>query len=837
MESLLTLPGFESFAAAADDGAGHDGSPQPQPDGGAASSGSTMPGPLDADAAREGNQNTPEQQKELPRLLGMPNLQPAKAASLKASSLATLNALNMEIGEKALRMINDQYQKDLAAAPPKTQLSRLEEAVLCTKQSSVKTLHRTTVKERHGAVRPGEPPGPAEDLGMAQPAPGRPDEEPADAGPTLAEPPASEWKDVEEPADARSAPTEPPPAAEQPAGKERAPERPRLDWSSFPNGPPPWRRKGALAAASAAAAGAGDAEDKGSAAASRQPLPGPCGPTMCAEAFKLPAGAPLDLHSGTASAGSSAWGLSSSSASVLSRDVEGGRGVPAAHAVPGCTSSPSCLLQQGLSRAAEVTRAEEPSGSTSHAGTLERGSHGQDATRGACEARGQAWQQRPAFDDARGRRAARIINRRISRSGALIPDLGPSAGAPGSRNSTAAAAAGAETAGEANKAGGKEEVCSRATTREEVEVPVRSEQRAEFHPSKLDAVEPASTGTGSNPSIASSIVSTPQIGTPSGEPRTPPSRTDLSEHQEVMGQSITQEDALRSLSELVEGHSSHEAYRGPLSSTADVVAREEELRRLVQGLLNKACPENAARLARHLASDAAPQSGEELVLVIGLVTKKAVAEPQYADTYADLVCSLVSKIPAFPSASGGRPVTLKSALLNIVQSEYNSIPATMDGRQMGPEWLQQKARFIAIMHFIGKLFLRRLLPAKIIVAILEERLGRRRSSGPPPEEHVVECVCELLLAIGQALESMPVGGDALSRVCEWLRELAGQSRGDGGPVYSKRIRFVMQGVIDARAMGWAKNSFKEVAKTKEEVRLDQERELSARASRRYGPSA
>merc|ERR1711920_1080027 len=87
-----------------------------------------------------------------------------------------------------------------------------------------------------------------------------------------------------------------------------------------------------------------------------------------------------------------------------------------------------------------------------------------------------------------------------------------------------------------------------------------------------------------------------------------------------------------------------------------------------------------------------------------------------------------------------------------------------------------------------------------------------------PEEHVVECICELLRSIGFTLESTPVGKNALVQVCGRLKDLKSQKLKDGKSLLSKRVQFTIQDVLDARAADWTMKSFNKSAKTKEEVR-------------------
>merc|ERR1719163_1012726 len=56
-----------------------------------------------------------------------------------------------------------------------------------------------------------------------------------------------------------------------------------------------------------------------------------------------------------------------------------------------------------------------------------------------------------------------------------------------------------------------------------------------------------------------------------------------------------------------------------------------------------------------------------------------------------------------------------------------------------------------------------------------------------------------------------------------MLELKTSTREDGKQVYSKRIQFAIQDVLDTRQAGWTKKVFKTAAKTKEEVRLDMQR--------------
>ncbi|CAE8640290.1 unnamed protein product [Polarella glacialis] len=277
------------------------------------------------------------------------------------------------------------------------------------------------------------------------------------------------------------------------------------------------------------------------------------------------------------------------------------------------------------------------------------------------------------------------------------------------------------------------------------------------------------------------------------------------------------------------------------SATAYRVQRasqEMDVKRTVQGLLNKICPESLASIVEKIAA-VQVDTLEQLEHFIELVFKKALAEPHYCETYADLVFSLKSVYPQFPDPEGGKPVTFKGLVLNICQSEFEELLTSADlsdeekakCNEAELEMLrrQRKDRMRANMKFIGHLFLRQLLSAKVIGSVICE-LVLYELTDELPEEHALECASELLLAIGFTLESMPAGQVFISQACARLQDLVKRKLPDTGKAaYCMRIKFMIQDVLDTRAAGWTKKVFKSQAKTKDEIRMDQERELRDKA--------
>jgi len=104
----------------------------------------------------------------------------------------------------------------------------------------------------------------------------------------------------------------------------------------------------------------------------------------------------------------------------------------------------------------------------------------------------------------------------------------------------------------------------------------------------------------------------------------------------------------------------------------------EALNRNVCALLNKICPENLDTIVEKLANIEL-QKAAELECVIKAILGKALVEPHYCETYADMVFALQKKYPEFPPENEGeRPLTFTRVMLNTVQNEFESLPTTFE---------------------------------------------------------------------------------------------------------------------------------------------------------------
>eukprot|EP00403_Amphidinium_massartii_P027787 CAMPEP_0178390786 /NCGR_PEP_ID=MMETSP0689_2-20121128/10825_1 /TAXON_ID=160604 /ORGANISM="Amphidinium massartii, Strain CS-259" /LENGTH=749 /DNA_ID=CAMNT_0020011305 /DNA_START=1 /DNA_END=2251 /DNA_ORIENTATION=+ len=256
----------------------------------------------------------------------------------------------------------------------------------------------------------------------------------------------------------------------------------------------------------------------------------------------------------------------------------------------------------------------------------------------------------------------------------------------------------------------------------------------------------------------------------------------------------------------------------------------DELKRTVQSQLNKICPENATTIARQLGQ-AHLRDVSEMELLIRLIFEKALAEPHYCETYADLALALRTELPEFAREDGSKPITFKAVLLNYCQHEFDSLPTVLEwdaeqSASMDPEELEfrtkkRKDRALANMKFIGHLFLRQLLSTKVISSVAQDLAGCQDES-TLPKEHVIECLCELLMATGLTLEAHPIGKHAVTQVCSRLLDIKQRRNAAGKSCYSKRLQFMVQDLLDARNAGWRKKTFVSAATTKDEIKMQME---------------
>lgn len=263
----------------------------------------------------------------------------------------------------------------------------------------------------------------------------------------------------------------------------------------------------------------------------------------------------------------------------------------------------------------------------------------------------------------------------------------------------------------------------------------------------------------------------------------------------------------------------------------------EILERRVRSLLNKICPDNLQVITEQLAAIEL-KNVEQLETIIKLIFGIALTDPHYCETYADMVFTLKSRYPEFPAERDGeKAVTFARALLNTCQNEFESLPTTfeptdeerarMEPADLAHEMQLRKKKMLANMKFIGHLFLRQLLAVKVIGQVVHDLIGIKEGL---PEEHMIECTCELLCTIGYTLDLTQNGKALMSQFFSRLVDLKRSKTADEKAfAFSMRVRFQIQNLIDLRQNGWQRKLFREVAKTKDEVKGEAIKQAQATA--------
>ncbi|CTQ41146.1 Eukaryotic translation initiation factor 4G [Babesia microti strain RI] len=242
------------------------------------------------------------------------------------------------------------------------------------------------------------------------------------------------------------------------------------------------------------------------------------------------------------------------------------------------------------------------------------------------------------------------------------------------------------------------------------------------------------------------------------------------------------------------------------------ISREEAITRQVNSMLNKLTIEKFETIADKIAVLVEKTTSVgELNLIANLVLDKAVIEPDWSEMYADLCQILKWRAPHF-EAQG--KFSFSTCLLSKIQHEYECMP-----RELSPYTADDagshklKKRLLGIVKIIGELFLRKMFGFKVINSLVIDLVISREE----PFEHFIECFLQLIYTTGYYIEQSTYN-PALDMWFGRLTELMGRK------VYSKRIKYVMQDVLDLRKSNWKKNLHRETAKALSELRYQVEAE-------------
>lgn len=189
------------------------------------------------------------------------------------------------------------------------------------------------------------------------------------------------------------------------------------------------------------------------------------------------------------------------------------------------------------------------------------------------------------------------------------------------------------------------------------------------------------------------------------------------------------------------------------------------------------------------------RSAAELEILVTFIVTKTLAEPHFSQTLADAVSMLIAQCPEFPPDGDGlKKQTLVRMLLNLCQDEFESLPERLDLLASRPEAERLRAKALALMEFIGDLFMRQLIPLQVIGKVVHDLIG---FSGEP-DPCRIDMVCVLLSLIGPRLDVAVIGKAFMSKFAAKLRPLCF----DGSWALPERTRSTIQDILELRRNGW-----------------------------------
>ncbi|KAK2195089.1 bifunctional MIF4G-like [Babesia duncani] len=237
----------------------------------------------------------------------------------------------------------------------------------------------------------------------------------------------------------------------------------------------------------------------------------------------------------------------------------------------------------------------------------------------------------------------------------------------------------------------------------------------------------------------------------------------------------------------------------------------ESIRRLIKGNLNKLTIEKFETLAEKIATQCESLSNySHLETIVALIIDKAVLEPDWSEMYADLCQILYWRSLEFNV--GDKSLSFSSALLTKIQQEYETTPHDLlINAQENDDELHSKrlkTRILGTVKMIGELFQRKMLGFKIVSKVVKDLV----IANEEPLEHYIECFVQLVYCTGYFIDSNPNLRPVLDMWFGRLKELM-LKKG-----YSKRIKCVMQDVLDLSKAQWRKKIHRETAKSLSDLR-------------------
>lgn len=257
-----------------------------------------------------------------------------------------------------------------------------------------------------------------------------------------------------------------------------------------------------------------------------------------------------------------------------------------------------------------------------------------------------------------------------------------------------------------------------------------------------------------------------------------------------------------------------------------------------KSILNKLSIEKFDKLSDQLI-EVAVRGLEVLKGVIEMVIAKAQMEWHFSTMYAELCAKIAqTDMPAI-TLDDDEVVTdthklFRKLLLQRCQKEFEAKPE-IEGLEDLPEderlekELIMKRASLGHIRFVGELFKQRMLSSRIMHECVSILFGDVAA----PDEESLECLCNLLSTIGQALEANAREKAELDHIGKYyatIKKLSGESK-----LLCTRVRFMLQDLLELRKNRWVARRKETKAMTIAEVHAEVARE--AKEKERSGGKA
>ncbi|KAK7194989.1 eukaryotic translation initiation factor 4 gamma [Novymonas esmeraldas] len=235
-----------------------------------------------------------------------------------------------------------------------------------------------------------------------------------------------------------------------------------------------------------------------------------------------------------------------------------------------------------------------------------------------------------------------------------------------------------------------------------------------------------------------------------------------------------------------------------------VQSTEEWVCRLLRGTLNKLTEKNKNIMVDQLLRKELFVSPEMIDVVVSMIFKKAIEEPENGRLYAGVCLSLAryeSNVVRELNKGEKAHSELRNSIVKEAQLEFRLVPEDPERlADMSPEEIEMDRsnmmrRKRSNMRFIGELFLCTALSYNSVAALLT--LTMRHVGGTDfPSSDSIELFAALLETVGEQFDKNPK-----KTLDKWFTELESIRKRADNP-YPPRIRFMIMDLLDLRQRGW-----------------------------------